>query len=104
MTSNLSVLVAETVLAYSPCFLYAVRRELSSRIEVHVYRSVKVKDRHRLYLPVLDVVGDTEPTVLEVMDDESMAFNKAESLLYVLAKDEFQTGTVVMDETQRIAI
>ncbi|GAA2556142.1 hypothetical protein [Mycolicibacterium diernhoferi] len=60
------------------CLLYAHR----IGDEIHVYRSVLVRDTDDLYRPVAELVGGAEQVHRETVADPGMGFGRAEVLVY----------------------
>ncbi len=65
-----------------PFRIFATCIPLPGELQVLVYRSTQIKDRHGVYKPVLDIVGDAEPINQEVVKDDLMVMGKAEILVY----------------------
>ena len=65
-----------------PFKIHATCIPVGGSLQVMVYRSTQIKDRHGIYKPVLNVVGDAEPVNHGVMEDDSMVMGKAEVLVY----------------------
>ena len=65
-----------------PFRIFATCISLPGELQVLVYRSTQIKDRHGVYKPVLDIVGDAEPINQEVVKDDLMVMGKAEILVY----------------------
>lgn len=65
-----------------PFRIFATCIPLPGSLQVLVYRSTQIKDRHGIYKPVLDVVGDAKPINRDVMNDDLMVMGKAEILVY----------------------
>lgn len=63
-----------------PCYLF-VKQQGN---ELWVYRSVLVKDDDDMYLPVLELVGGSEPLIRRIVEDPEMAFETGEHLVYAL--------------------
>lgn len=77
-----------TVIAASPCWLYAAESRVDGEVWGYVYRSVEQRDDDEDYEPVRNWLGarSWSPIYHGEFPDEDMMFGKAELWVYQLRK------------------
>ena len=75
---------AATEIAAHDCMLYAHQTDR----QVHIYRSVLVRDTSAIYQPVAELIGDAELVHRVAVADPAMGFAEAEHLIYRLPAAE----------------